>query len=162
MRRNLLFVGALALLAGCSSGTSTPQTNLPTAAQLRAVQTSVGVAGKTLKGSTYVWRDLMPTVIVPGQPTTSGIMVTCTVKTEDNAAVPGGLRAERITVANGEEVWSSTEVEIRSDENSFGATVRNGPEFAVGSSLDVVIYFRDSSGGVYELRAPGAVVVATY
>jgi hypothetical protein len=160
MRRNLVFVGALALLAGCASGTGvTPQVNLPSAAQLRAVPLSVGVAGKTLQGTTQVWRDLMPTV--GGTPQT-GLIVSFTTKTTDSAAVPGGLRAERITVASGEEVWTSTDIEIRSDETSFGGVVRGGPAWAVGSALDVVIDFRDSTDGKYQLRAVGQVIQGAY
>ncbi|WP_394796837.1 hypothetical protein [Armatimonas sp.] len=160
MRRNLFFVGALALVAGCSStGTTTPQLNLPTAAQLRAVPLSLGVGGKTLKGETHVWRNLMPMV---GETVPNGIIVSITIKTDDSAAVPGGLRAERVTVANGDEVWTSTVVEIRSEETSFGAVVRGGPEWAVGASTDVVVDFRDSSGGVYQLRAVGQVVQGAF
>ena len=166
MRRNLLFVGALALVAlvsGCSGGTGTLQTNLPTAAQLRAVPLSLGISGKTLQGETYIWRDLMPTVIIPGDPTPKqGIIVSCTIKSDDTAAIPAGLRAEKITVTNGEEVWASNTVEIRSDETSFGGIVRNGPEWAVGSSVDVVVTFRDSTSGLYELRAVGKVVTGAY
>lgn len=159
MRRSLFFVGALALLAGCSSGTVTPQLNLPTAAQLRAVPLSLGVGGKTLKGETHLWRDLMPA----SEPrVSSGIIVSITVKSDDSAAIPGGLRAERVTVANGDEVWTSTVVEIRSDEMSFGAVVRGGPEWTVGASTDVVVDFRDSSGGVYQLRAVGQVVQGAF
>ena len=167
-RRNLLFVSALALvglLVGCSSGSSagTLLTNLPTAAQLRAVPLSLGVSGKTLMGETYVWRDLMPSIVNPGEPAPKrGIIVSCTVKATGSAAVPAGLRAEKITITNGEEVWASTEVEARSDEGSFGGIVRNGPEWPVGSSLDVVVTFRDSTAGSYELRAVGQVVGGAY
>jgi hypothetical protein len=163
MRRNLLFVGVLALLAGCSSGTVTPQINLPTAAQLRAVPLSLGVAGTTLKGETAIWRDMSPVVTLVGEaPPKRGIIVSYTVTAEESAAIPGGLRAERITVARGEDVWTSTEVEIRSSELSFGGVVRNGPEWTVGSSLDVVIDFRDSSGGKYQLRTVGQIVSGAY
>lgn len=166
MRRNLLFVGALALLGlltGCSGGTGTLQTNLPTAAQLRAVPLSLGISGKTLQGETYVWRDMMPTIVIPGEPAPKrGIMVSFTAKASDSTPVPAGLRAEKITVANGDEVWASTEVEVRSEENSFGGVVRNGPEWTLGSSVDVVISFRDSAGGLYELRAVGQIVQGAF
>ena len=159
MRRNLFFVGALVLLAGCSSGTVTPLLNLPTAAQLRAVPLSLGVGGKTMKGETHLWRNLMPS----SEPSvSSGIIVSITVKSDDSAAIPGGLRAERVTVASGDEVWTSTVVEIRSDEMSFGAVVRGGPEWTVGASTDVVVDFRDSSGGSYQLRAVGQVVQGAF
>lgn len=163
MRRNLFFVGALALLAGCSSGTATPQINLPTAAQLRAVPVSLGISGKNLKGQTYVWRNMAPTVTLVGEPTpTQPMIVSFTVKAEDNTAVPGGLRAERITVTNGTDVWTSTELELQSDETSFGATVRNGPEWAIGTTVDVVVDFKNSTGDFYQLRAVGEVVKGAY
>ena len=97
-----------------------------------------------------------------GETVPNGIIVSITIKTDDSAAVPGGLRAERVTVANGDEVWTSTVVEIRSEETSFGAVVRGGPEWAVGASTDVVVDFRDSSGGVYQLRAVGQVVQGAF
>ena len=163
MRRNLLFVGALALLAGCSGGSGTLQTNLPTAAQLRAVPLSLGVSGKTLTGETYVWRNLMPRVTLAGEPAPkTGVIVSFTARASDNTPIPGGLRAEKITVTNGDEVWASAEVEIRSDETTFGGVVRNGPEWPVGSALDVVIDFRDSTGDTYQLRAVGQVVQGAF
>jgi hypothetical protein len=163
MRRKLLFMGVFVLLAGCSGGSGTLQTNLPTAAQLRAVPLSLGVSGATLVGSTNVWRNMMPTVILAGEPAPkTGVIVSFTARASDNAPIPGGLRAEKITVTNGDEVWASTEVEIRSDEAAFGGTVRNGPEWPVGSALDVVIDFRDSIGGTYQLRAVGQVLQGAY
>ena len=163
MRRNLLFVGALALLAGCSGGSGTLQTNLPTAAQLRAVPLSLGVSGTTLVGSTYVWRDLMPKVTLVGEPAPkTGVIVSFTARASDDKPIPGGLRAEKITITNGQEVWASAEVEIRSDEGTFGGIVRNGPEWPVGSALDVVIDFHDSTGGSYQLRAVGQVVQGAF
>ena len=84
------------------------------------------------------------------------------MKASDSAAVPGGLQARQITVANGEEVWASTEVELRSDESSFGGVVRNGPEWGVGSVVDVVIDFRDGLGESYQLRATGQVVQGAF
>jgi hypothetical protein len=163
MRRNLIFVSALALLAGCSSGTVTPQLNLPTVEQLRAVPVSVGVNSKTLKGQTALWRDMMPVVTLAGEPTpTRPLIVSITVKADDNAAVPGGLQAQRVTVTNGADVWTSTTLELRSDETSFGGIVRNGPEWAIGSQVDVVVDFKDSSGGTYQLRAVGQIVQGAF
>ncbi len=136
---------------------------LPTAAQLRAVPLSLGVSGKTLKGETSLWRNLMPTVTDPGLPAPNrGVIVSFKVKAEDSGVVPGGLRAEKITIASGEEVWASTAIEISSDENSFGGVVRNGPEWAVGSSVDVVVTFRDSTASAFELRAVGRVIQGAY
>lgn len=170
MKKQLFYIGALALLigssatlSGCSSGTTTPQINLPTAAQLRAVPLNLEVAGTPLKGETAIWRDMMPVVTLVGEaPPKRGIIVSYTVKAESGAAVPAGLRAERITVAKDDEVWTSTEIELRSEESSFGGVVRNGPEWAVGSALDVVIDFRTSAGERYQLRTLGQVVAGAY
>lgn len=159
MRRNLLFVSVLALLAGCSGGSVAP---LPTAAQLRAVPLSLGVSGKTLKGETFLWRDLMPTITEPGSPAPKrGVIVLVTVKAEDNTVLPSGLSAEKLTITNGDEVWASSEVELRGDANSFGGVVRNGPEWAVGSSVDVVVDLR-STEGTQQLRAVGQIVQGVY
>lgn len=156
-------MGVFVLLAGCSGGSGTLQTNLPTVAQLRAVPLSLGVPGATLVGSTNVWRNMMPTVILAGEPAPkTGVIVSFTARASDDKPIPGGLRAEKITVTNGDEVWASAEIEIRSDENSFGGIVRNGPEWPIGSALDVVIDFRDSTGGTYQLRAVGQVLQGAY
>jgi hypothetical protein len=106
---------------------------------------------------------MMPTVILAGEPAPkTGVIVSFTARASDDKPIPGGLRAEKITVTNGDEVWASAEIEIRSDENSFGGIVRNGPEWPIGSALDVVIDFRDSTGGTYQLRAVGQVLQGAY
>ena len=164
MRKQWIGVLGLVFLAGCSAGT-TVGTILPTptAASLRAVPSRVEVFGKTLIGETNVWRNMMPTVVLAGEPQPKrGIIVSITIKAEDGAMVPGGLRAERVSVAKGDEVWTTTAVETQRDEVSFGATVRNGPEWDGDSTVDVVANFRDSVGGLYQLRAPGKVVLNAF
>lgn len=164
MQRQWRGLFALMILAGCSAGTTVGSAlPAPTAAQIRTTPSRVEVLGKTLVGQTYVWRDLMPTVTLVGEETPKrGIIVSITIKADDGTTLPGGLRAERVSVAKGEDVWSTTAVETQRDEVSFGATVRNGPEWEVDSTVDVVADFRDSSGGIYQLRAPGKVVSGAY
>lgn len=164
MRRQWIGLSALVFLAGCSAGTTVGTTlPAPTAVGLRAVPSRVEVFGKTLVGETHVWRNMMPGVILVGEtPAKRGIIVSITIKTEDGAMVPSGLRAERISVVKGDEVWFTSTVETQRDEHSFGATVRNGPEWEGDSTVDVVADFRDSVGGLYQLRAPGKVVLNAF
>ena len=164
MRRRWFGLSVLVFLAGCSAGTTVGTTlPAPTAVELHAVPSRVEVLGKTLVGETNVWRNMMPVVTLVGEPPAKhGIIVSIIIKADDGATLPGGLRAERVSVAKGDEVWSTTAVETQRDETSFGATVRNGPEWAGESTLDVVADFRDSVGGLYQLRAPGKIVLSAF
>jgi Prokaryotic membrane lipoprotein lipid attachment site len=159
MRRNLLLIGALALLAGCSGGSVSPRAIEQTAAQLRAVPLSLGMSGATLTAQTAVWRDLMPTV---GPATPKGVIASITVQTESTTALPSGLTAERVTLVNGEEVWTTTEIEKTTEASLLRLVVRSGPAWEVGSSTDVVVDLRDSAGVKQQIRAVGQIVSGAY
>lgn len=164
MRKQWISVLGLVVLAGCSAGTTVGTTlPPPTAIGLRAVPSRVEVFGQTLVGETHVWRNMMPVVVLAGEPQPKrGIIVSITIKAENGATLPGGLRAERVSVVKGDEVWTTTAVETQRDEVSFGATVRNGPEWDGDSTVDVVADFRDTVGGIYQLRAPGKIVLNAF
>jgi len=146
---------ALVFLAGCG-GTSLPAS--VSAEQLRALPRSLDLGGKTLVGETFLWRDMMPSTELGVR----GLIVAFTVRASDKTALPTGLVCQKVSVVKGSEVWTTTAIEHRRDDTSFGAVVRNGPAWEVGSTVDVVAEFVDSAGNRYQLRAVGEVVVGAY
>jgi hypothetical protein len=155
----IFFVGMMALLAGCGgSGTASVDAG-SSATALRGVPTRLVLGGKTLLGDIFVWRDLMPVV---GEGTRGGVITTFTLKADDGSSLPPSTTILKVQLVSGETVWTAPALEFPDKDSGKRVTVRNGPVWTVGSSVDVVVDFTENTGNVHQLRSAGNVVVGAY
>jgi hypothetical protein len=142
------FAVPLLLLAACDQ----PTTISTQPRQLREAPTQVLVEGHSLIMETYVGRDFMPIAPPDGQP----MVAVLRIRTADGRAFPSGVTAERVSVVQGEAVWTAPTVrEAASQEpGTLEVIAREGPKWQPGSKVDVVVYLRDSASREHLLRAP--------
>src|SRR5207247_286834 len=73
---------------------------------LRRAPTEVVLDGKSLSLSAFPWRDFMPISPPDGKP----MAVVLKVTTSDKKPLPRGVRADRVWVLFGEQVWEISEL----------------------------------------------------
>ena len=143
---------------------------------LRNTPTEVVLDGKSLSLSAYPWRDFMPTISdIPLGPDGKPMAVVLKVTTSDKKPLPSGVRADRVWVLFGEQVWEISELKqhakgIPSNKDSREQwincpdlpvcefTVRDGPKWGPGVFVDVVVRLTDKDGRRYLLQAPKQLV----
>jgi len=143
---------------------------------LRRAPTEVVLDGKSLSLSAYPWRDFMPTISdIPLGPDGKPMAVVLKVTTSDRKPLPSGVRADRVWVLFGEQVWEISELKqhakgIPSNKDSREEwincpdlpvcefTVRDGPKWGPGDFVDVVVRLTDKDGRRYLLQAPKQLV----
>lgn len=131
---------------------------LLTADQLRAVPQRITVEGKTLRATAAVWIDRMPSTM----PNSRTLYATISLVATDGSAIPTVLVVDRISVARAEEVWTSTQVDHHQTTLRSDGTIRGGPLWSPGATVDTVADLYDSSGRHYQLRATTVKVTVTY
>lgn len=85
----------------------------------------------------------------------------CFVRVDGEPALPATLRADRIVVVHGDEVWVGPLVEEDPETRGsarFQVTARHGPKWEPGLAVDVVVQLRDAMRKLYFVRAPGQVI----
>jgi|ERR1043166_241463 hypothetical protein len=133
---------------------------------LRSAPTEVVLDGRSLKLSTFPWRDFMPSTFP--SPNGSPMMVVLKVATVDKKTFPSEVRVDGAWVLFGDEVWEVSDLRQRvqgqppdkdtwincSDSPVCETTARNGPKWGPGVYVDVVVRLSDSAGQHYLLQAP--------
>jgi hypothetical protein len=123
-------------------------------ADLAAASSSVVINGQQLTLVASLWRDFMPVAPPDGQPLAAILRV----------QAPGGVRisstfhVDAAWLVNGGEVWATGVGDERIETQSpmyYEVIARDGPKWAPGASVDVVVRIRESSGTTYLLRAAG-------
>jgi hypothetical protein len=131
---------------------------------LRNAPTVVVLDNKSLSLSAYPWRDFMPGQGADGSP----LMVVLKLGSADKKPIASGVRMDRAWVLLGDEIWEAADLRGRipaqahpedSWVNCSGlpvceTTVRDGPKWSPGVSIDVIVLLTDSAGKRYFLQAP--------
>jgi hypothetical protein len=138
---------------------------------LRSAPTVVVLDNKSLSLSAYLWRDFNPMQGANGSP----LMVTFKLAGADKKPIPSGVRMDRAWVLLGDEIWEASDLRGRIPaqvpaKDSWincsalpvcGTTVRDGPKWGPGVSVDVVVLLTDSEGKHYFLQAPKRYITRT-
>jgi hypothetical protein len=123
--------------------------------------------------SAYPWRDFMfgSTLGANGSP----LMVALKLSTADKQPLPSGIRMDRAWVLFGEEAWEVSYLRDRLVDRDYDksawincanlsacqTTLRDGPRWGPGVSVDVVVRFTDREGKHHFLQAPNQNIVGT-
>lgn len=149
--RSLLLLATLSLVA-CSGGSGAedvPERSLET---LRLASLSVRVDDATLDVSAEAWRSFQPIADAKEQPLMTLVRVRST-----GAPLPTSLALDGIYLIRGEEVHATMgrEEETRASAARFAEfMVRDGPPWAPGDSIDVVVALKSGGATTLLLRAP--------
>ncbi|HYD51252.1 MAG TPA: hypothetical protein VEA99_01445 [Gemmatimonadaceae bacterium] len=158
MRRALAVLTAL-LLVSCDDELTEPRPQ----SELLEAPTAVTVGAQSLVLEPYVYRDFMPGAAPPGG---SAMIAGIRVRATNGAALPRSFRADSVWVIAGpQQVWAAPLAEHRFDDAppyTYESVARDGPKWAPGTPIDVVVRVRDGSGPPQLLRAPNEVVRQTW
>ena len=141
---SLAFAGGM--LGGCGV-LSEPD---PPLSQLRAAPTSLVVDDRVVPVGAEIWRNLMPSIGPRGSP------LTVFLHLPGNAPA---LTVTRLWVLLGDQVWSGP---AERDQGTTTWVARNGPEWPVGASTEVVGRIRLDSQRSVLVRVPGVVIGGAY
>jgi hypothetical protein len=159
-RRSIRVALSLLVVCACSRGGPTGPDSLLDS-NLTNAPTSTVLAGHTLTLRASLWRDFQPITPPDGKP----LVAVLQVNTDNGSAVPSTIRAELVSVIYGTQVWSSVPQEERARVETaplYEVVARDGPKWAPGVTVDVVVRLRDGNGPASLLRATNQLVRATF
>lgn len=151
------FACALLAASGCGSPSSP---GVPSDEDPRTAPTSVVLAGRTLVLSASLWRDFQP--ISP--PDGKGLSGVLRVSTADGSGVPSSVTADAAWIFMGSQAWQTTPTEAGTRDGTspvYELSVRDGPKWGPGVTVDAVVRLRDGSGPSVLLRAASQLVRRT-
>lgn len=143
--RWLILTGSLAL-AACNGSSTAPDSSF---AELRSAPTSLSIGGQEVRVSVELWRDLMPRL----GPASSPLSVFASF------APRPALTVTEVHLFLGDQHWSSAATQLGAS-NTWSAG--NGPEWAVGSSVTVVLLLRIPGQGAARLRIANVEIKGAY
>ncbi len=111
--------------------------------QLQAAQPTVMIEGQHLTLDAYLWCNFMPMTQPAGHPVAGSL----TRRNEGLEPFPPGVTAEQAWIINGEELWTTAELEVRqtgAQSPHLLIEFRDGPEWETGIKVDVVVQLRDT------------------
>ncbi len=129
-----------------------PTDDIPVRA-LREEPQTLTIDGHRIAVATYAWRDFQPLEHIDGSP----LMVSVVVSADGTGVLPPVLRANRIAVLHGDQVWVAPLVEesLRSrTSRRFQVMARHGPRWGPGGSVDVVAELQDGDDSIHLVRTP--------
>lgn len=153
-----LLITSLVVTAACSDAQTAPS---PLPSDLVAAPTRVSLAGKSLLLDASLWRDFMPIAPPDGHP----LMGVLRVQTDDGTGVPATVTVDMAWVLNGADVWRAVPREERAraaTAPAYEVVLRDGPKWAPGVHVDVVVRLRDPNGRETLLRAANRPIEATH
>lgn len=130
-----LICSATLILGGCGRALVAPE---PTLDELRGAPTAITIneQGAAVVLDAAVWRDFSPGGTDPSY---RGLIARLALRA-GGAALPRGARIEFVWVVWRDTVWPS---HVRSfDDGQYW--VGDGPEWPIGSNVDVVVRYRDA------------------
>ena len=149
---------AVVALLGCSDSVGVGS-NPALAAQLRKAPTSLQLGPVTLTAAAYLWRDFMPVSESNGMPL-AGVF---TVRTQD-PSIHMPVNLDAAWVLNGDMVWKAPlEFDPLLDPapGSIVMKAYNGPKWAPGTIVDVVVQVSATDGSPRFIRVAGVVIQRT-
>jgi hypothetical protein len=148
----------LIVASGCAHrGPTAPDST----SSLATTPTSIVIDGKRLTLSASLWRDFQPISPPDGKPMIAGLQV----RNDDGSGVSATITADRVWLLHGAEVWSGVPAEERARHDTapiYEVVARDGPKWATGIVVDVVIQLRDAQGRVSRLRAANQLVRGSF
>jgi hypothetical protein len=158
LARIFLLLGVAVSACGCTAAQATKvdskeTTEVRTLNELRSAPEQLEFAGRQLKLEAYLYRDFMPSV---GASRPSLLIGSIKLKTVDDQALPKGVQVEAVWVINGYQSWTPAVKEVRKgkeDSASWEIVVRDGPPWAPGIQVDVIVLLKDEQGQSHLLRA---------
>ena len=157
MRRIVHVILSVLVATACSDATTAPRAS----SELLEAPTAVSVGTRSLVLEPFVYRDFMPGGPVGGTPMIAGLRIRAT----DGAPLPRTLRADSVWVVAGPHVWATLAGEHRFSDTApftYESVARDGPKWAPGTHVDVIVRVRDGDGTARLLRAADQVVHATH
>ena len=136
--------------------------------QIDSVPASVDIDGVAVTLQVSIWKDLMPRVHVPGVVVRKpGYQMRVTLNAGASRMSPDAtktrvqVRPERIWVIRGKEVWEGSFSQAeRSGVEEY--SIRNGPPWPAGGTVDVVVRFVDSNRKAHAVKVVGVGVEAVH
>jgi hypothetical protein len=150
-RRHLLI-----LAVSCPAITPTwsnPTTPSFSISGLRTVPTSISFSSAVLQLQAEAWRDFMPIVRMPTDPTNGGRPMLVFFQIIHSGPRPSQpLHARTVWLLQGDSIWQSSEIEQSADaQDNVKMMVRGGPYWSPRSHFDVVVRFVDDHGKTFDL-----------
>lgn len=157
MRAWLLLV--LAVSAACGGAVGSPGASSSLPPEARGAIEQVYVDGHSYKLDVSLYRDLMPG---PAPTPKRGVGGTIFLTPEAESDAPAGMRADKVWLVNGAEVWETVPRPLQTfavdRQHHLGLSVFDGPAWDAGSKIDVVLRFSTASG-TYFIQDRGAQVI---
>jgi hypothetical protein len=159
MVRTALVVVSVLFLVACGAAPPTAPHSVPPP-DLRSAPTSAVIGGSSVTMAASLSRDFMPISPPDGRPL-GGVL---RIRTEDGSNIPTDVTADMVWVLHFSETWgtSVTPAIRRSASPVYEVSFADGPKWAPGDTVDVVVRLRDAAGKVALLRAPQQTIGATY
>jgi hypothetical protein len=158
MRLLLPLVLLAAAACGGAVGSPGPSSSLPPEARGALEQIYVDGHAYTLQADLY--RDLMPG---PAPTPKRGVGGTIFLTPAAQSDPPAGMRADRAWLVKGADVWETVPQPLQTfavdRQHHLSLSVRDGPTWDAGATVDVVLQFSTASGTFF-IQHRGAQVVA--
>lgn len=149
-------------LDGVVFGRVCPTTDsVPVRALAAVPERTAAVAGHPVTVSVQLGRDFMPTTTPDGDRLGAGV----TVDAVGGGTLPPFLRADRVAVLHGDEVWVAPLAEEdprRRTSRRFEASARQGPRWEPGTTVDVVVRLVAEQGVLQLVRVSGQRIGKVY
>lgn len=145
---------ALGAVMACAAPGDAPQRSFEA---LHAAGAEARIGGATLSVSAEAWRSFQPIRGEAGEPLLALVRVHAR-----GGTVPTGLVVDGVYLLRGDELFSGVPREEQQRERNASVVeymLRNGPAWAPGDSIDVVVSVRPSSGTTLLLRTPRTTVL---
>ena len=140
---------ARAFMLVCAVSACQASPSEPDYTALRAVPTSVILAGQSFELPVSLWRDFAPSSPPDGRP------LAAVVRLPDRLAA---VRVERVWVLLGGQVWSAGAEQVPGTQDWVA---RDGPKWGPGVRVDVVARLREAGGEGVLVRAAGRMIQRT-
>lgn len=143
----------LACVACAQPEPSTPPAIVRTAESLRAVSTELRVGTAAFTAEVEAWRSFQPLVGAAGDP----LIAVVRVRGGGEGGVPGALAADTVWLVRGAEVVTGVAREEQpreGDAHTVEFVVRDGPRWAPGDSIDVIVALTGLDATTHLVRAP--------
>ena len=144
------FATCVVLLAACAAGATDPVlVSVP--AQVRTAATSAVLSGQTVQIDAYLWRDFQPSSPADGKPLTA----TVDARTADGTILRSTVSADSVWVISGTQAWATRAVEQQAPNATspyLQIVARDGPNWAPGTHVDVVVRLHDGAGPAVYVR----------
>lgn len=118
---------------------------------LQSTPDHIYIENRKYQLETYLWRDFMPISPPDGQP----LIAVVKIIPNDSLKFPSNLDADHLWVVNGKELWSTSfsSEKLPEDEYLLEKIARNGPKWATGVQVDVIVRLVHNHQKSFLLRA---------